>query len=231
MPNNKFIKRWPHALHYSWILWSIKKKQQAASFSVNVWSFADVKEPFKKLFKKNLMNSIHPSINQLFFKFSLGLSSDKCRKGWHWILKRRSLWLWIFLQIPKVLLYFFKEPRRQEEIKKMEWGDMGSNPTSAIDSFWTNQISSLSFTILIWKMEGVAERILWVPPAYPQEDYSHQALLASRWHHVTEFWPRECGPLPALVIKCPMCDLPPSPKDSKGLQDDGEPHGGRSPDP
>lgn len=67
---------------------------------------------------------------------------------------------------------------------------MSSSSAFATDSCWTNQISSLSLTFLIWKMEDVAETMLWVPPAHMQKT---TVPLASRGHHVTEFWLHNMG--------------------------------------
>lgn len=51
---------------------------------VNVQTFAEVQKPSKQSSEKKNLRFNHTN-----FKFSLGVSSDKCTKDWHWILRRK----------------------------------------------------------------------------------------------------------------------------------------------
>lgn len=115
-------------------------------------------------------------------------------------------------------LYFIKELRKQEKIKERRWNDEMWVPVLAVLLIPCSEIrSAQSLTFLLWKMEGVAEIMLWVLPQ--TQDHRSPRPLASGWHDGTEFWPMDCGPLPRLDIKwsLPTCDPPPFPKVSKNL--------------
>lgn len=189
---------------------------------VNVQTFAEVQKPSKQSSEKKILRFNHTN-----FKFSLGVSSDKCTKDWHWILRTKFFPIVVDCSSetlsPIVLLQ--KKPRKQEKIKERRWSDETWISVLALLLIHSKQIrSAQSLTFLLWKMEGVAEIMFWLLPAHTW-DHESPRPLTSRWHHGTEFWPMECGPPPMLDIKwsLPTCDLPPCPKVSKNLQNGGNP--------